>query len=93
MKRLGKGSKLLLASLVICSYFLALYLVETLKVDYFLVGFFGELFTIPFLLAQIILLVLGTYLLLTQRTERNLIMLSVVILSICSYLTIGAIFQ
>jgi hypothetical protein len=87
------GSRLLIASLIISAYFLTLFLIDYYEPDHFLIGFFGELLTIPFLLAQIVFLVIGFYLLLTQKHQRNLIIFSIVILSLCSLLTFGTIFR
>ena len=92
-KKALNGSKLLVASVIISAYFIALFLVDYYELDHFLIGFIGELFTIPFLLAQIIFLVLGINLLLKQKHQRNLIILSIVILSICSLFTFGTIFR
>ena len=87
------GFKLLIASLIVSAYFLTLFLVDYFELDHFLIGFFGELLTIPFLLAQIVFLIIGFYLLLTQKHQRGLIILSIVILSLCSILTFGTIFR
>lgn len=91
--KLLNGSRLLIASLIISAYFLALYVVDYYEVEHFLIGFFGELLTIPFLLAQIVFLVIGFYILLIQKNQRNLIILSLVILSLCSILTFGTLFR
>ncbi|MHA6279053.1 hypothetical protein ACXYMT_02640 [Salinimicrobium sp. CAU 1759] len=93
VENLLNASKLLIATLIISAYFLTLFLVDHYELDHFLIGFFGELLTIPFLLAQIVFLVLGFYLLLTQKHQRNLIVVSILILSICSLLTFGSIFR
>ena len=43
----------------IVAYFGLLYVLDFLKIDFVLIGVFREIFTIPFLLAQMLFLVLG----------------------------------
>ncbi|NJY61394.1 hypothetical protein HC174_01305 [Salinimicrobium sp. CDJ15-81-2] len=92
-KKALSGSKLLIASVIISAYFISLFLVDYFELDHFLIGFISELFTIPFLLAQIAFLGVGIYLLFKKKDQRNLIILSIVILSLCSLFTFGTMFR
>lgn len=92
MNNLKDGKILIVISLIISQYFLTLYLLFYFKADHFLIGFFTELLTIPFLLAQIIFLIIGIRLLISKNSKNPLIILSVVILSISTILTIGSFF-
>lgn len=84
------GKILLIISLIIIFYFSSLYLVDLYKVEHFLIGFFNELLTIPFLIAEIFFLFYGIKLLFSNSQNRMTIILSIVLLSICSILTIGS---
>jgi uncharacterized membrane protein len=76
---------------VIVSYFILLGLSHYLKLDFFFLAFFRELMTIPFLLAQIVFLVIGiTYL--VKNKCQPLTKASVALLAICSIVTIGSFF-
>ena len=46
--------RLLMISILIVSYFGALYAIYTFQIENVLIGVFLELFTIPFLLAQLV---------------------------------------
>jgi len=91
MKKLN-GKTLLVISLIICLYFLALFSIYYFKMDHFLIGFFSELLTIPFFLAQIIFLAWGIKMIFSTTPQQNLIIISVLILAITTILTIGSFF-
>ena len=90
MKKLLNGRRMLGISSIIGLYFLALFLIYQFKANHFLIGFFTELLTIPFLLAQIIFLILGIKLLFSKDEEGKLVITSVLILLISTILTLGS---
>lgn len=91
MKKL-KGGGILTISVIIATYFLLLYFLNYYKADHFLFGFFIESLTIPFLLAQVVFLIIGIRLLFSKNAQQNLIILSVVILLVSTILTFGSFF-
>ena len=91
MKKLKDGG-LLTISVIIAAYFLALFFLNYYRADHFLVGFFIESLTIPFLLAQVIFLIIGIGLLFSKNSRQKLIVLSVIILSVSTILTFGSFF-
>ncbi len=75
----------------IVSYFILILLINFYKIDFVLIGVFREMLTIPFLIAQIIFLVIGIKYLI--KNQRNLLtIISVVSLAICTIITIGSFF-
>ena len=75
----------------IVSYFILSYLINFYKIDVVLIGVFRELLTIPFVLAQIVFLVIGIiYLIKNQKNFLTII--SVLALAICTFITIGSFF-
>ncbi len=82
---------LTIINFVIVSYFILIWLINFYKIDYFIIGFFIELLTIPFLIAQIVFLILGIkYLMIPPR--HYLLIISVLFLTICTIATIGSFF-
>ena len=72
-------------------YFILLWLVNFYNIDFFFVGFFIELLTIPLFLAQIVFLVIGIKH--VMKKQSNVLMfISVISLAICSVITIGSFF-
>ena len=49
----------MIANFTIVSYFVLIWLINFYKIDIVLIGVFRELLTIPFLIAQIVFLVIG----------------------------------
>lgn len=79
---------LTLINFFIVAYFAFIYLLYFAKVDFVLVGVFRELLTIPFLLAQIVFLVIGVVY--YVRFKANFVfILSWLALAICSYFTLS----
>ena len=91
MNKLITNRNLTIINFLIVSYFLLLFLVNFYKVDFVLIGVFRELLTIPFILAQIVFLVLGIIFLVKYKSHL-LTTISLIALSICSVLTIGSFF-
>jgi hypothetical protein len=94
LKKINKlitSKNLTIINFVIVSYFILIWLISFYKIDFVLIGVFGELLTIPFLIAQIVFLVIGIkYLIKNQKNP--LIIISVLLLAICSIITIGSFF-
>ena len=82
---------LTIGNLTIVIYFVLLWIVNYFKVDFVWIGVFRDLLTIPFLLAQLFFLVFGViYFLKNKLNTLNFI--SLLVLAICSTLTIGSFF-
>ncbi|TYC09134.1 hypothetical protein ES677_13605 [Bizionia gelidisalsuginis] len=91
MNKLITRRNLIIANFAIVSYFVLIWLIDFYEIDFVLIGVFRELLTIPFLFAQIIFLVIGVKLLLKNQKDF-LIIISVLLLAICSIITIGTFF-
>ena len=83
--------KLTIINFIIVSYFVLLWFVNIYKIDYTLIGVFRELLTIPFLLAQIVFLILGIKFL-TKNKINYFTIISLLLLAICTIITIGSFF-
>ena len=91
MNTLFSNRNLTIVNFAIVFYFILIWLINIYQIDFILVGVFRELFTIPFLLAQIVFLVIGIIYLMKNK-KSLLFMLSVIALAICSIITIGSFF-
>lgn len=69
-------------------YFATIYTLYVAKIDFVLIGVFRELLTIPFLLAQIVFLVIGVVFYFRYKANF-LFILSWLALAICSYFTLS----
>ena len=91
MNTLFSNRNLTIVNFGIVLFFILIWLVNVYQIDFVLVGVFRELLTIPFLMAQIVFLVLGIIDL--MKSKNNLLfILSVIALAICSTITIGSFF-
>ena len=91
MSKLTTNRNLIIVNFAIVSYFILIWLINFYKIDYVLIGVFRELLTIPFLIAQIVFLVIGIKYVI--KNQRNLlVIISVLSLAICSIITIGSFF-
>lgn len=91
MNKLITNKNLTIVNFAIVSYFILVWLINYYKIDFVLIGVFRELLTIPFLIAQIIFLVIGINYLI--KNKRNfLTIISVLSLAICTIITIGSFF-
>jgi hypothetical protein len=91
MNKVITNRKLTIVNFVIVIYFILIWLINLYKIDFVLIGVFREMFTIPFLIAQLVFLVIGIkFLIENQRTILTVI--SVLLLAICAVITIGIIF-
>lgn len=91
MNKLITNRNLTIVNFAIVSYFILVWLTYFYKIDFSLIGVFRELLTIPFLIAQIVFLVIGIKYLINNQREF-LIIISVLSLSICTVITIGSFF-
>lgn len=82
-------------SLIIATYFLAIFLLNYFQVDFILIGVFRELLTIPMLLAQLVFLIIGLIVLIKGQHPRlkHLNIISILTLATSSLLTIGSFFK
>ncbi len=92
MSKLITNRNLTIINFSIVIYFILIYLINYYKIDFVLIGVFRELLTIPFLIAQIVFLVLGTKFLMTKTKKNYLTIISIAILTICTFITIGSFF-
>ena len=92
MSKILTEKRLTLINIVIVCYFIAIYLINLYKLDYVIIGFFGELLTIPFLIAQIVFLILGGLFLVKNKKTHIVTIFSIVLLAICSIITISSFF-
>lgn len=82
---------LIIANFSIVLYFTLIWLINFYKIDFVLIGVFREIFTLPVLIAQIVLLGIGIGYLI--KNKRNLlVIISFLSLVICSVITIGSFF-
>ena len=91
MDKLITNKSLIIVNFAIVSYFIVIWLINFYKIDFVLIGVFRELLTIPFLIAQIVFLVIGIKYLMKNK-KSFLLIISVLLLAICSIVTIGTIF-
>jgi hypothetical protein len=91
MNKLITNRNLTIVNFAIVSYFILIWLINFYKLDFVLIGVFREMLTIPFLIAQIVFLVIGIKYLI--KNQINLLtIISVVSLAICAIITIGSFF-
>jgi hypothetical protein len=91
MNKLITNRNLTIINFVIVSYFILIWLINFYKIDFVLIGVFREMLTIPFLIAQIVFLVIGIKILI-KKQSNSLTIISVLLLAICSIITIGSFF-
>lgn len=91
MNKFITNKSLTIINFVIVFYFILIYLINFYKVDFVLIGVFRELLTIPFLIAQIIFLVIGIQY--SVKNKRHFLTLfSLFALAICTFITIESFF-
>jgi hypothetical protein len=82
---------LTIINLVIVSYFILIWLIYIYKIDFILVGVFREILTIPFLIAQIVFLIIGIKHLIIHPKKLSTI-ISVLLFAVCAIITLGSFF-
>jgi len=88
MDKLITNRNLTIVNFAIVSYFILIWLINFYKIDNVIIGVFREILTIPFLIAQIVFLVIGIRYLIKNKKDFLLIV-SVLSLAISSIITIG----
>lgn len=86
------SKNLTIINFVIVSYFILIYLLNFYKIDFVLIGAFRELLSIPFLLAQLVFLVIGTKYLIKNKRDILLI-ISYIILVTSTIITFSEFIQ
>lgn len=84
--------KLIFVNFLIVTYFLSVYTIHLFQLENTVIGVFKEILTIPFLLGQIVFLVVGVVFLVKNKKSGFWTKLSVFLLGICSVFTIGSFF-
>jgi len=88
-----KTEKILtIINFIIVGYFSIIYLTYYYQIEFVLIGVFREMLTIPFMFGQLGLLIFGVYFVIKEKRFRFLFLLSIVLLAVCSVLTIGSFF-
>lgn len=88
MSGLTTDRNLTIANFGIVFYFTMIWLINFYNIDFVLIGVFRELLTIPFLIAQVVFLIIGIKYLIKNKMDILLI-ISLIALAICSFTTIG----
>ena len=91
MNKLITSRNLTVINFGIVLYFVLIYLINLYEIDFVLIGVFRELLTIPFLLAQIVFLIIGIIFLI-KNPKNFLVFVSVLALTICTFLTFRSFF-
>jgi hypothetical protein len=91
MIKLISARNLVIINFGIVAYFILIVFVDFYKINYVFIGFFRELLTIPFLLAQAVFVLIGITLLI-KRKSNFLTIISVTALAICTFFTISSFF-
>ena len=91
MKNLITDKNLTIINFIIVFYFIAIYVINVYNVDFVIIGVFRELLTIPFLLAQVVFVLLGIYYLVKHKI-KILTLVSLIALVISAIYTIGSFF-
>jgi hypothetical protein len=74
-------------------YFITLYLLNIYEVNSVIIGVFIELFTIPFLIAQVVFIVISCYYLVKKKNTTLWYKFSLIALITCTVLTISSFFN
>jgi hypothetical protein len=91
MNKFINYKNLIIVNFTIVSYFILIWLINFYKIDLVLIGVLRELLTIPFLIAQIVFLVIGINYLIKNK-GNFLTIISILSLAICTTFTIGSFF-
>lgn len=92
MNKLTTCRNLTIVNFAIVTYFVLLYLLNFYKIDFVLIQVFGELLTIPFLISQIVFLIIGIKYLIKHKGNLLLI-ISLILLAISTIVTFGGFIQ
>ncbi len=83
--------RIIITNFIIVIYFILIWLIDFFKIDLVIIGVLKEILTIPFLLAQLVFLVLGIKYVLNNQRDF-LALLSVILLAVCTLLSVGSFF-
>lgn len=92
MSKTLSETRLTVINFVIVFYFVSIYIINQYKLDITIIDFFREILTLPFLISQIVFLILGSLFLIKNGESHFLTKLSLILLAICSIITIGSFF-
>jgi phosphoglycerol transferase MdoB-like AlkP superfamily enzyme len=84
--------RLTIINFVIVAFFAIIYLTYYFNIDFVLLGVFREMFFFLFIVAQIPVLLLGILFIVKEKKFSFLMILSTVLLAVCTILTIGSFF-
>ena len=91
MHKLISDRTLTLLNFTIVFYFVLLWVIDFYKVDFVLIGVFSQLLTIPFLVAQIIFIIVGLNYIIYNK-KQTLTIISILALAISTIVTVGGFF-
>jgi hypothetical protein len=91
MLKLITNRRLAFINFGIVCYFFLIWLIHFYQIDFFIIGFFQELFTIPFLIAQFIFLFISIAFLI-KNPKKYLSLISLMALAVCTFLTTKSFF-
>ncbi len=91
MSRLSYSSNITILNFLVVSYFAILWAFGYYGITSAIINFLRELLTIPFLAAEVVLLVVGIRYLFKPNKEL-LVIISIAALAVCTFLTIGSFF-
>ena len=92
MNSILNEKRLTIINFVIVAYFVIVYLTNYFKIDFVLLGVFFEMSIFLFVVAQIPVLVFGILFLVKKKKFSFFMILSTVLLAVCTVLTIGSFF-
>jgi hypothetical protein len=90
MNSILNEKRLTIINFVIVAYFVIVYLTNYFKIDFVLLGVFFEMSIFLFVVAQIPVLVFGILFLVKKKKFSFFMILSTILLAICTVLTIGS---
>lgn len=82
---------LTIINFTIVFYFVIIYGLYVFKIDFVIIGVFREMLSIPFLIAQVVFVVVGINYV-KKHKKKPLTIISLLALIVCSILTIGSFF-
>ena len=91
MNKLINNRNLAIVNFAIVTFFGLIWLINHYQIDWVLVGVFREILTIPFLIAQLLFLVIGVINIIKQKPSI-LFVISLIALAVCSFVTISSFF-
>lgn len=91
MNKLITNKNLTIVNFIIVSYFILIWLTNFYKIDFVFIGIFREILTIPFLMGQIVFLVIEIAYLIKDKSSF-LMIFSLFLLAVCTVITVGSFF-